>query len=182
MIDCSKINYRKRKFFKYTLQRTVTVDLRVKFTKAVVVEYFQLTVDGMLTINEGYTWDGTSGPVVDTKRNLRASLVHDALYQMIREGCITPAYEVQLLADRIFRAICKIDGVWKIVRPIYYVGLRLGGKRSARPIPQNCRVLCPSPANLVTYVAKYPEVVFPPPNQQSAGAGSSAPSADSDQG
>ena len=39
---------------------------------------------GMIVIREGYAWNGNSF-AVDTKRNLLASLFHDALYQF--SGC-----------------------------------------------------------------------------------------------
>ena len=40
--------------------------------------------DSQITFYEGYSWDGASGPVLDTKSVHLASLVHDGLYQAIR--------------------------------------------------------------------------------------------------
>ncbi len=37
-----------------------------------------------ITFYEGYSWDGASGPVLDTKSVHLASLVHDGLYQSMR--------------------------------------------------------------------------------------------------
>jgi len=48
--------------------------------------WVHLTSDGRLTIQRGYCWDGASGPTLDTASTMRASLVHDALYQLLREG------------------------------------------------------------------------------------------------
>ena len=39
-----------------------------------------------LYISKGYSWDGPSGPAIDTPDWIKASLVHDALYQLIREN------------------------------------------------------------------------------------------------
>lgn len=36
--------------------------------------------DGRVQLLEGFTWDGPSGPTVDTENWLRASAFHDALY------------------------------------------------------------------------------------------------------
>ena len=44
-----------------------------------------LALDGTLTIAAGYAWDGASGPIAQGPEVIRASLVHDALYQLMRE-------------------------------------------------------------------------------------------------
>jgi hypothetical protein len=36
--------------------------------------------------SKGYAWNGPSGPTLDTRNFMRGSLVHDALYQLMREG------------------------------------------------------------------------------------------------
>ena len=39
-----------------------------------------------MSVQKDYAWDGPSGPTIDTRNSLRASLVHDVLYQAMREG------------------------------------------------------------------------------------------------
>jgi len=63
----------------------------------------------ILIIREHYAWDGASGPAMDNKKIMRASLVHDALYQLIRMGLIDEHYKKY--ADEEFYKICKEDGV-----------------------------------------------------------------------
>lgn len=49
--------------------------------------YFQIHQVGMkyvLTVRKGYRWDGSSGPIIDTKNTMTASLIHDALAQALR--------------------------------------------------------------------------------------------------
>lgn len=46
--------------------------------------------DRLLTIFGGYAWDGASGPTLDTRSCVRGTLVHDALYEAIRAGFISP--------------------------------------------------------------------------------------------
>ena len=41
--------------------------------------------DGKLVVKYGYAWDGASGPVFQTKTLIAASLLHDALYQILRD-------------------------------------------------------------------------------------------------
>lgn len=48
--------------------------------------YRTLFPTGRIVIRKGYSWDGPSGPSVDTPSFMRGSLVHDALYQFLREG------------------------------------------------------------------------------------------------
>ncbi|MDF5607407.1 hypothetical protein P3745_24975, partial [Vibrio parahaemolyticus] len=47
--------------------------------------YLSLSEQGLLTIKKGYSWDGVSGPATDTRNLILASLVHDELYQLMRE-------------------------------------------------------------------------------------------------
>ena len=86
---------------------------------------------GVLHIRAGYCWDGMSGGAFDTKTAMRGSLVHDALYQLLREGRLDPAY--RLGADRALRGICIEDGMWRIRANFDYRILRRFGWRAARP-------------------------------------------------
>ncbi|HGF5283826.1 TPA: hypothetical protein ACF376_003024, partial [Vibrio parahaemolyticus] len=47
--------------------------------------YLSLSEQGLLTIKKGYSWDGVSGPAIDTRNLILVSLVHDELYQFMRE-------------------------------------------------------------------------------------------------
>jgi hypothetical protein len=88
-----------------------------------------LQFNGELSIWTGYAWDGPSGPGIDTRNFMRGSLVHDALYQLIRKGLLPEKYREN--ADRIIRDICLEDGMSKIRAWWVYHGLRLFGKSAA---------------------------------------------------
>lgn len=66
--------------------------------------------EGLLAVYEGYAWDGASGPAFDTVSILRASLVHDVLYQMIAERYV-PILEWKAAADEAFHRICLDDAM-----------------------------------------------------------------------
>lgn len=66
----------------------------------------------VLTLYKGYSWDGASGPTVDGKSNMRASLVHDGLYQAMREGLIPR--ELKPAADQELYDYCIEDGMIKL--------------------------------------------------------------------
>ena len=70
-----------------------------------------MEADGHLTIFAGYAWDGASGPTYDSKSSMRASLVHDAGYQLIRLGMLP--HDTRKQWDELFHRICVEDGMWK---------------------------------------------------------------------
>jgi len=45
-----------------------------------------------LLIKNGYAWDGASGPTIDTRDTQTASLVHDALWQLIASGHLPESF------------------------------------------------------------------------------------------
>jgi hypothetical protein len=87
---------------------------------------------GDLLIKEGYAWDGPSGPVKDTEENMRGSLVHDALYQLMRNKEIS-ARTHRKAADQLFKDLCKADGVSNFTASVYYKALRKFGRPAASP-------------------------------------------------
>lgn len=70
-----------------------------------------------LLLYAGYAWNGASGPVPDTKTIMRASLYHDAWYQLIREG--HEPRSSRTLADFWFGETYKEDGGWKWLADSY---------------------------------------------------------------
>ena len=128
----SKPCIRYRSGYKYQLATRYSIPINIKPKKDIKTEFIKLDTKGKLTIKRGYAWDGPSGPVVDTKENMRASLVHDALYQLMRhEELSTKTCKDK--ADKIFKNICIKDGVSKKIASAYYYGLKLGGNPAADP-------------------------------------------------
>jgi len=70
--------------YKYQLADGYEINISIKPKTDSKTEFIDLDINGNLKVKKGYAWDGPSGPVIDTKENLRASLVHDALYQLMR--------------------------------------------------------------------------------------------------
>ena len=77
-----------------------------------------------LWIHRGYRWNGLSWvpDFFDSEHNMRASLIHDVLYDMIRRGAIP--YKQRKYADRLFRRILKKDGQGLISRSLMYFFVR----------------------------------------------------------
>ena len=82
-----------------------------------------LHMDGVLTIKRGYAWDGASGPTINTRSSMRGSLVHDALYQLMRLDLI--GQHNRKYADAYLRDICIADGMFKWRAWLWYHMVRL---------------------------------------------------------
>lgn len=94
--------------------------------------YLRLSPEGRLTVKAGYGWDGPSGPTFDTEDFMRGSLVHDALYQLMREG-VLDRYQHREMADRLLRDICIEDGMAPGRAEYVYCAVRACGELSATP-------------------------------------------------
>lgn len=127
----SKIRYRSG----YKYQLADSYEIRLPFFTPVFDTnhgFIKVTPDGLLIINEGYAWDGPSGPTVDTDNFMRGSLVHDALYQLMREGLLDREVYRQK-ADELLRQICIEDGMSSIRAWWVYQGVRVGGRSATLP-------------------------------------------------
>lgn len=120
MLFYTKYNY------KFKVEKSLTIKLPFTFNNF-THPYIKL-INGNLTINIGYAWDGASGPVIDTKNTLIASLVHDALYQAMRLNLIPNNEATRKLADKTFYSILKDNGVFAIRRSVWYFAVRVFGR------------------------------------------------------
>ena len=138
----AKACYRKLKNYKYQLMRDYVVRIPIKPAGSVNTKFIKLTKTGKLTIKDRYAWDGPSGPTIDTRNFMRGSLVHDALYQLMREGHLDYRKD-RKAADQLLRDICIQDGMSGLRAKYVYDGLRLGGLRNAKPRkkPQD-KIIC----------------------------------------
>jgi len=57
----------------------------------------------------GYAWDGPSGPTLDTRSFMVGAMVHDVLYQAIREGYLASSY--RKTADSVLYRLCREAGM-----------------------------------------------------------------------
>lgn len=105
--------------------------------------YIELSQAGVLKIKKGYAWDGPSGPTFDTLDFMRGSLVHDALYQLMREKLLDKAVDRQS-ADKLLQRMCRDDGMCFIRAWWVYIGLKFFGDPAADPA--NKRPVTKAPA------------------------------------
>jgi hypothetical protein len=140
--------------YKYQLKQPYKVPLPITPKIAIETPYIGLTPDGELTIKEGYAWDGPSGPTVDTLTFMRGSLIHDALYQLMRERCLDHIIHREK-ADRILRDICREDGMWWLRAWWVYLGVRWFANFAADPAIKHPLIFAPKKSSAtVTLIAE----------------------------
>jgi hypothetical protein len=123
---------RYRSDYKYQLADSYRINISIRPKTNIETDFIDLDMAGDLLIKEGYAWDGPSGPVKDTEENMRGSLVHDALYQLMRNKEIS-ARTHRKAADQLFKDLCKADGVSNFTASVYYKALRKFGRPAASP-------------------------------------------------
>ena len=107
------------------------VDVSIFPKKAIETYFLSLTEDGLLKIKRGYSWDGPSGPAIHTKNFIRGSLIHDALYQLIRLNKLSTNF--RLNADKELQYACKKDGMCSLRAWWVYKAVRLFAVSAASP-------------------------------------------------
>ena len=133
--------------YKYQLNVEYVSDIRIRPDGPITIEFVALSEGGEITIRRGYAWDGPSGPTIDTLDFMRGSLVHDALYQLMREDKLdADVYKDQ--ADRLLRTMCKDDGMSSLRAWGVYKGVRWFGRPATNP------------TNLLGQNSKLPALIF----------------------
>ena len=104
-------------------------------------QFIRMEPNGRLTGKTGYAWDGPSGPTIDTKNSMRAALVHDAGYQLMREGYLPLEYKGYF--DELFFNILREDGMSWIRAIIWLRAVQGFGKQAS--LPENDRPILEAP-------------------------------------
>ncbi|UJP05550.1 MAG: hypothetical protein LZF61_00795 [Nitrosomonas sp.] len=125
------IRYKKRRHYKYTLHETYQHRTDIRPSHPISTRFIDLDTTGLLTIKKNYAWDGASGPVLDTRKIMRSSLVHDALYQLMREQHLSQQARAQ--TDWLLREICLEDGMMRFNADLVYLAVDIFGARNTKP-------------------------------------------------
>lgn len=129
-----EIKYTRIKKIKYQLFKSYEIQTKLVGFEGRVKQYglvrITLSKTGLLRILKGYFWDGASSIARDTLTIMRPSLVHDALYGLLREK-ILPMRK-RRYADSLFRKLCLKDGMLPPRADYLFLGIRAGGRSSAQ--------------------------------------------------
>ena len=127
MILVLDMDYRKLHNWKYERLTAVTVELPEAFHQLgrfFETEYLLLD-ETSLTMKARYAWDGASGPTFDSPSTMFASLVHDALCQLIRLGALPRA--LKGTADQLLHDLLIEDGMSRFRAWYWLCGVRWFG-------------------------------------------------------
>jgi len=116
------MKYRKLPKWKYQLTSTYNVQTNIVLNEDIQEDFIYLHKSGMMTIKEGYAWDGATGGI-DTKNFMRGSLIHDAACQLIALKRLPQSQ--RLNADILLKQICIEDGMCKLRAWWVYKTVRL---------------------------------------------------------
>ncbi len=128
-MERAQIRYRSG--YKYQLVEQYTVRVSLTPGENIYTEFIDLSSSGELVIKQAYAWDGPSGPSIDSKNFMRGSLVHDALYQLMRQE--PPDERWRNEADLELKRICREDGMARFRAWYIYQAVCFGGGPAASP-------------------------------------------------
>jgi hypothetical protein len=124
------LQYKKRRDYKYTLAEPYLFETQWLNAPEVYTQYIQLNQHGQLQISAAYSWDGASGPMPDFHSIMRGSLVHDALYQLMREQHLDLSFRAA--ADQLLLNICRADGMNPLLAHWVHFCVRCFGQAQAQ--------------------------------------------------
>lgn len=137
----AQISYRDG--YKFQLAEPYIILTSLSQDRYVGNEFTSLSQSGVLYIKSGYAWDGATG-TLNTPDILRGSLVHDALYQLMREGFLDPALWRDA-ADRELQSICIEDGMMYACAELVYQAVHLLGESFAQKSAERPVLFAPAP-------------------------------------
>ena len=115
-------------WWRYELCKSYSLDFAAEYGMSLQVnpQYNPPTDGALYTISEnqltafqGFRWDGATGPTLQPKSSVRATLVHDVMCAAIAQGALLR--DSRANADLIFREILKADRMPKFRRDIWYL-------------------------------------------------------------
>lgn len=134
------------KGYKYRTSESIAVMLPLLPEKELSSDAKMITLmrEGLLFISAGYSSDGPSGSTIDTKSFMLGAFVHDALYEMLRQGKFDSVEikshdgemlsreDIRKISDIALRNICLIKNMISFrAKHIVYPAVRKGGLASA---------------------------------------------------
>lgn len=118
-----------RNGFEYQLEEDVIFALPDSFVEYTYKTWFIQLDQCTLTLRRGYACDGPSGPTLDSRGGMRPAVLHDAIYQMIREE-VLPS-EFKAVADLLFYHGLLHDGMGKIRAWGWYQAVKYFGRSAS---------------------------------------------------
>jgi hypothetical protein len=132
-----------REGYKYQLAADYSIETGIEPPERIETDYLRMEAGGLLTCLKGYAWDGASGWTFDTNDSMRGSLVHDALYQLMREGLLPQSCRPP--ADDLLRTLLLADRMFRPRAAVWHLAVRIGAGPAAIPSDAHPILFAPSP-------------------------------------
>lgn len=130
----SKYNY------KYQLEEEFAIDLgNLNVTIPNFKHNWFSCTSNIVYAKKGYSWDGASGPTIDTKNTMIAALVHDILYQAIAGGLLSKSY--RKTADKVLYKLLRQNGMSKFRASYFYYAVRIFGRFAGKSSSKKDKIL-----------------------------------------
>lgn len=119
--------------YRYVSQEAVVVDVGAELHVPLQAPFASIAAETLCVMSR-YAWDGASFTPFKWFGTpdswLTPSLVHDALYQAMREGFLQLTYRERV--DRLFRSMLIERGVWRALAWAAYYAVRVFGNFAVR--------------------------------------------------
>jgi hypothetical protein len=119
--------------YRYVSQEAVTVKVGHALHAPLQAPFASIAAESLCVMGR-YAWDGASFTPFKYFGTptawLTPSLVHDALYQLIREGLLDRQHRAA--ADRLFQDMLIERGVWRGLALVAYYAVRVCGNFAVR--------------------------------------------------
>lgn len=119
-----------QKGFDYQLVRRYQAETGIFPLVEIKTHWIKLSPLGLLTLELGYAWDGSSGGI-DDDTNQRASAEHDAFYKLMRK-LLLPESMREATDDR-YHEVCRQDGMNEFRAFYFHKAIRALGENAANP-------------------------------------------------
>ncbi len=129
MSESRRIKYRRLPTYKYTLAVDAVFSVGARPEAPIITPFIELSADGILTVKAGYSWDGTSGPTMDTLSTMRGGLAHDAMFQLMRLEALE-AIIWKHTADTLLYRLLREDGMNWLRANTFYLAVTWFGRSS----------------------------------------------------
>ncbi len=133
MMESKRIEYRRTPPYKWVLNSPLIFQTDIHPEEDVHHDFFHLGKDGMLTIAEGYAFDGVTG-FPDFKSMMRGAGGHDALLQAIQLDLLDRKWKPN--ADKLLIRLCREDDFPKFMLPLVYQAVSRFGTAKRKDLNQ----------------------------------------------
>jgi len=107
------LTYRELGDWKYQTKIDLTIQTGLKGCPEIETEYLRLRPSGVLFIRAGYAWNGSNW--TQDEKAMLASLVHDALYQLMRMGLLSRTV-FRKPADALYRDLYFAEAMSSVTK------------------------------------------------------------------